>query len=146
MGKGVIRCSVQYPNGTDFVNKYRLGKGGYVQQVIDAEVIHFMTPYAPKKTGLMMDRAVSATVLGSGVVNIPGPYAHFQYVGYVRTTEDGRVFAKKGEAKPVLTKRELSHEGSNNPAAQKEWFEVMKRNHTKDILDEAKRAAKRGKP
>lgn len=149
MAKGVIRCSVQYPNGTDFVNKYHLGKGGYVQQTIDSDVLKFLQKYTPRRSAqgtTLMTSAYSHTTIGSGEINYPGPYAHFQYVGYVRTTEDGRVFARKDEAKPILTKRELSHEKSKNPNATKEWFETMKKNHTQDILESAKRAAKRGKP
>lgn len=50
-------------------------------------------------------------------------YAHFQYIGLVRTDESGRVFVGKHEKKPVLTKRKL-HYGKSGTTDH--WFEKVK--------------------
>lgn len=137
MSKPVLRCRVQFNGGTDFAKKFGLKPGGRVQQTIDRLAIKYCYPLVPVKEGILRDSVNSATKIGSGEINYPGPYAHFQYVGYVRTTEDGRVFAKKDESKPVLTNRPLDHSKSRNPNAKSKWFEEMKRSHAQDILEAA---------
>lgn len=62
----------------------------------------------------------------SGFVEWTAPYSHFQYVGFVRTDERGRVFVGKEEEKPVLTNRPLHY---GEPGATSEWFEVAKKNN-----------------
>ena len=89
----------------------------------------------------LMQSAYAATDLSGTEVVYPGPYAHFQYIGLVRTTEDGRVWANAGEEKPILTDRELVHSTDVNPLAGPYWFERMKADHLDDIIEEAKKVA-----
>lgn len=64
----------------------------------------------------------------SGFVEWTAPYSHFQYAGFVRTDENGRVFVGKDEKKPILTNRPL-HYGRSGTTS--EWFEVAKKNNLK---------------
>lgn len=62
----------------------------------------------------------------SGFVEWTAPYSHFQYAGFVRTDENGRVFVGKHEKKPILTNRPLNYGQSGTTS---EWFEVAKKNN-----------------
>lgn len=65
----------------------------------------------------------------SGFVEWTAPYSNFQYVGFVRTDENGRVFVGKDEKKPILHKdRPLTY---HEPGTTSEWFEVAKKNNLK---------------
>lgn len=65
----------------------------------------------------------------SGFVEWTAPYSHFQYVGFVRTDERGRVWVGKKEEKPILHKdRPLTY---HEPGTTSEWFEVDKKNNLK---------------
>lgn len=128
-------------NVADWLQKFNLEDGGLVQQAINAAVIRYDIPYVPADTGWLMQSAYAATDLSGTEVVYPGPYAHFQYIGLVRTTEDGRVWANAGEEKPILTDRELVHSTDVNPLAGPYWFERMKADHLDDIIEEAKKVA-----
>lgn len=59
------------------------------------------------------------------------PYAHYQYVGELYLTEDGRTYANKNERKyPTGTPLEQHTEGT---VAQ--WFERAKAEHEKKWID-----------
>ena len=55
------------------------------------------------------------------------PYAHYQYIGLVRTDSRGRTFVGSGEKKPILTGRPLKHNKSIHPKATSKWFEASKK-------------------
>lgn len=59
-----------------------------------------------------------------GEVVWTAPYSHFQYIGYVRTDENGRVWVGRHEEKPILTDRPLKYQ---EPGAEKEPFKAAKR-------------------
>lgn len=59
----------------------------------------------------------------SGFVEWTAPYSHFQYIGLVRTDENGRVWVRKHEEKPVLTDRVMKHHESGTTD---HWFEKSK--------------------
>ena len=83
-----------------------------------------------------------STVIGSGEINTPGPYAHYLYEGvlYVSPTT-GSAWAKKNEIK-VPTGKELTYAGA--PMRGKKWFERMKADHKEDILRAAQAMSNRG--
>ena len=126
--------------------RLHLEPGGAVQQAIDKAVMNYSQKFIPAGSASMplAKSCYRATVVGSGLVEWPGPYAHFQYVGYVRTTEDGRVFANKGESKPILTDRPLKYTNDVNALAGPEWIKPMKAAYMTQILDEAQAAMKGG--
>ena len=50
-------------------------KGGKVQKFIDSEVIRCMDSFVPFRSGTVKDSAILGTVIGSGRVKYPAPYA-----------------------------------------------------------------------
>ena len=95
---------------TNFILKnHGIQPGGPVQKVIDSETMRYMGPYMPRRqAGELEHMMVLSTVIGSGQIDIPGPYAHYLHEGilYVSPTT-GSCWAKKNEIK-VPTERELT--------------------------------------
>ena len=124
------------------LEKVGLNKGGRVQSTIDQTVIDYCTPYVPASPDRTLEfSAPIATELGSGLVIWDTPYARYQYYGWVMTDEAGRTWVGPGEKKPIITDRPLTYDKSQNPMAGSRWFERMKADRLKDILDEARRVA-----
>ena len=74
-----------------------LQKNGPVQKLVDSECMRYMSPYMPRRqAGELEHMMVMATVVGSGQIDIPGPYAHYLYEGvlYVSPTT-GSAWAKR---------------------------------------------------
>ncbi len=107
------------------------------QRKLDEDVLNDTTPYVPKgSTGHL--RGSGHIADGGGEVIWDGPYAHFQYVGYVRTDENGRVWVGKDEQKPILTNRPLQYQ---EPGAEREFFEAAKRDHLNEWLTDVRKEA-----
>jgi len=120
-----------------------LQPGGAVQKVIDSETMRYMGNYMPRRqAGELEHLMVMATVIGSGGINIPGPFAHYLHEGilYVSPTT-GSAWAKKNEVK-VPTGKELNYTGA--PMRGKKFFDRMKADHKEDILNAAQAQANRG--
>lgn len=134
--------------------RLHLEPGGEVQKAIDEAVLRYSAPFIPYDAGRLYKSGWDSTRPGSGIVIWSEKYAHFQYVGRVRTTEDGRVFARKHESKPVLTDRPLKYTrdkagadegipgGGIGRKATSEWIKPMKAAYMKNILDTAQKAMK----
>lgn len=120
-----------------------LGYGGAIQRYIDSECIRRMSPYTPMLSGVLDKSATLGTVIGSGEIHQDTPYSRFQYYGKVMTTEDGRVWARKNEAKPIVTNRDLVHNKSRHQNAGPRWFERMATAEREDILNGVQEVAKR---
>ena len=121
-----------------------LQEGGPVQKLIDSESMRYMGPYMPRRqAGELEHMMVLATVIGSGEIDIPGPFAHYLHEGilYVSPTT-GSAWAKKDEIK-VPTERELEYTGA--PMRGKKFFDRMKADHKDDILEGAQAVADRGR-
>lgn len=137
-------------DAAELLRKRNLEKGGLVQQVIDKTVIDYNLRYAPWESGTMAKSAYSATQIGSGRVVYMGPYAHYQYYGEVYGPnipvfdDDSdiptRYFSPPNQKKHP-TGRALQYSTDVNPLAGSFWFERMKADRMKDILQEAKNAA-----
>ncbi|MBU9745893.1 minor capsid protein [Lachnospiraceae bacterium ASD3451] len=120
----------------DLKRRHGLQPGGPVQKVIDNTVMRYMGDYMPRRqAGELEHMMVMATVIGSGSIDIPGPYAHYLHEGilYVSPTT-GSAWAKKNEIK-IPTDKELQYTGA--PMRGKKFFDRMKADHKQDILDEA---------
>lgn len=120
-----------------------LQPGGAVQKVVDSESMRYMSDYMPRRqAGELEHMMVMATVIGSGQIDIPGPYAHYLHEGilYVSPTT-GSSWAKKDEVK-VPTDKELTYAGA--PMRGKKFFDRMKADHKEDILQAAQAIADRG--
>lgn len=125
------------------LRNHGLQKNGPVQKVIDSETMRYMSAYMPRRqAGELEHMMVMATVIGSGEIHTPGPYAHYLHEGilYVSPTT-GSAWAKKNEIK-VPTSQELTYAGA--PMRGKKWFDRMKADHKDDILRAARVAADRG--
>lgn len=113
-----------------------LQPGGSVQKLVDGECMRYMGDYMPRRqAGELQHMMVMATVIGSGQIDIPGPYAHYLHEGilYVSPTT-GSAWAKKNEIK-IPTDQELTYAGA--PMRGKKFFDRMKADHKDDILQAA---------
>lgn len=113
-----------------------LQPGGSVQKLVDGECMRYMGDYMPRRqAGELEHMMVMATVIGSGQIDIPGPYAHYLHEGilYVSPTT-GSAWAKKNEIK-IPTDQELTYAGA--PVRGKKFFDRMKADHKDDILQAA---------
>lgn len=139
------------PRVNKLLEKFNLKSGGKVQQVIDKLIMDYDQDYCPWDTGLLAASPYSVTVIGSGEVIYPGPYAHYQYYGEVYGpniwNEDQHIknapspyFSPPGQKKHP-TGRELQYDTSTNALAGPYWFERMKADHVDDIVEEAQKAA-----
>lgn len=128
---------------TELLRSRGLQEGGPVQKVVDAETMRYMSDYMPRRqAGELEHLMVMATVVGSGQIDIPGPFAHYLHEGilYVSPTT-GSAWAKKDEIK-VPTDKELTYAGA--PMRGKKFFDRMKADHKEDILDAAQAQANKG--
>jgi hypothetical protein len=92
-----------------------------VQEYVDNEVLRKCDPYVPMDTGTLKKSGILGTVVGSGEVVYNAPYARKQY------------YTNKGN-------------GNHNKSGLRGsyWFERMKSDHKRDILDGAKNILKGG--
>lgn len=112
-----------------------------VQKFIDQEVIRLMDPYTPNLTGVLIKSSTTGTKIGSGEINQVAPYARYQYYGKLMVSSiTGSAWARHGEKK-VMTDIDLVHNKSRNSLAGPFWFERMKADHKKNILEGARKVA-----
>ena len=133
-------------NANDLLNRLGLQDGGPVQATIDKSVIDWCLRYVPWETGSLGKSAYGATVIGSGMVVYPGPYAHYMYYGEVYgpnipVFEDDSGVPTRWFSPPRRKKsptgRNLTYATDVNPLAGSFWFERMKADHLEDIKKEA---------
>lgn len=127
----------------EMLKRRGLQEGGPVQKLIDSECMRYMGPYLPRRqAGELEHMMVMSTVVGSGWIDIPGPYAHYLHEGilYVSPTT-GSAWAKKDEIK-VPTDKELTYAGA--PMRGKKFFDRMKADHKEDIRKAAQAMIDRG--
>lgn len=125
------------------IRNHGMQVGGPVQKLVDSECMRYMGDYMPRRqAGELEHLMVNATVIGSGQIDTPGPYAHYLHEGilYVSPTT-GSAWAKKNEIK-VPTDRTLTYAGA--PMRGKKWFDRMKADHKDDILLAAQAMVNRG--
>lgn len=107
------------------------------QEFVDSECIRLMKPYTPFRNGILEKSATLGTVIGSGEIHQNAPHARYQYYGMLMVSSiTGSAFASQGEKK-VLTDTPLEYDKSKHPQAGSFWFERMKADHKKDILQGA---------
>ena len=117
-----------------------LNNGGRVQKYVDSECIRLMKPYTPMLTSALIKSATISTKIGSGEVKQNTPYARYQYYGKLMVSRlTGSAYARQGESK-VLTNKNLNYR-KINPNAGSFWFERMKSDHKRAILNGAKKEA-----
>lgn len=140
-----VKLTIQQVN--DLIKAHGLEEYGRTQKVIDAEVIRFCEPYVPFDKGVLTASASTATKVGSGEVRYQTPYARYQYYGEVygpnipMTIGGEQTFRSKPGQKKSPTGRELQYNKEVHPLAGSFWFERMKADHKKDILEEARQVS-----
>ena len=110
------------------------------QVYLDNRVLMDSSAFTPKRTNVLRASGIRHTRLGSGTVCWSTPYAHYQYVGELYLTADGRSWANSGEKK-YPTGTELKY---HTPGTGKRWFETAKENHGKQWIDLVKREVGKG--
>lgn len=111
------------------------------QKVLNEDVLNDTTPYVPKGgTGYLSGSGYIPDPYGGEVI-WGANYAHFQYIGYVRTDENGRVWVERKKEKPILTNRPLHYQA---PGAEKEFFEAAKRDHLNKWIADVKKEVGKG--
>lgn len=106
-----------------------LARGGTAQKFIDSEVLRLSAPYVPFQTGALNRSGITGTDIGSGEVVYNTPYARYLYYGKLMV----------GPAPKRLTEIPLSYNGAPKRGAM--WFERMKTDHKREILDGAIKVA-----
>ncbi len=122
----------------NFQDKWE-GQYSRAQVFVDSEVLRLSAPYIPFQTSMLQKSGILGTVPGSGTVEWIAPYAKYLYYGHVMVSPTtGSPWAKKGERK-TLTDRPINYNGA--PKRGRLWFERMKVDHKKTILEGARKVA-----
>lgn len=116
----------------NFVDKWQ-GRYTDAQKFVDSEVLRLSSPYIPFESSMLEKSGILGTTIGSGEVVWNAPYARYLYYGQVMV----------GRAPKVLTARKLTYHGA--PMRGAFWFERMKKDKGKQILDKAALIAGGGK-
>lgn len=116
----------------NFTDKWQ-GRYSRAQMFVDSEVLRLSDPYIPMQSGMLKKSGILGTVIGSGEVVWNAPYARYLYYGKVMV----------GRAPKVLTAKNLTYHGA--PMRGAFWFERMKKDKGKQILDKAALIAGGGK-
>ncbi len=119
------------------------GKINNAQKFVDSECIRLMDKYTPMLSGMLIKSATLGSKIGSGEIHQIAPYARYQYYGKLMVSSLTGSAWSNGEKK-VLTEVDLKYSTSVHPLAGPFWFERMKRNHLKEILQGAQKYAERG--
>lgn len=152
-----MKLHVEIKDADTIIRNHGLQEGGPVQKLVDSKSMKYMSPYMPRRqAGELEHMMFMATVIGSGRIDIPGPYAHYLHegvvyvdpkyncAGWISNTPGpyyGQWFSRKGITK-VPTDRELQYTGA--PMRGKKWFDRMKADHKDDILQAAQAMINRG--
>lgn len=116
-----------------------LKPGGKVQKFIDSEVIRLCDPKVPFATGVLKHSAITASVIGQGMVVYATPYARYLYYGQVygpnipryEAGELAGFWSPPGKKKHP-TGRKLTYNGATERGDL--WFERMKAERGDDII------------
>lgn len=106
------------------LSNHGINTGGRVQRYIDSEVLRLSEQFVPKDTGELISSGIRNTKIGSGEVIYNTVYARRWY--YRNTTNSGE----------AVNFNEAPRRGSY-------WFERMKQQYLKHILNGATREAMR---
>lgn len=109
-----------------FSNKWN-NKYSNAQKFVDSEVLRLSDKYTPFQTGSLKKSGILGTDIGSGTVEWIAPYARYQYYGKVMV----------GRPPKKVTDKDLRYNGE--PQRGSYWFERMKIDHKKEIIEGANR-------
>ena len=107
------------------------------QNLLDARVRDDMMNYMPYRQGDLRNKT---QIIQPGLIETNTVYAHYQYMGELYLTEDGRSFADAGDHK-YPTGMPLHY---HTPGTSDHWFERAKEAHKNEWVDIVKREVGKG--
>ena len=110
------------------------------QKVLNMQVVADCDEYIPMQQGALRGSVNYPDGIYGGEIAWNTPYAHYQYMGELYLTEDGRSFAFRGERKyPTGLPLQQHH-----PGTEDHWFDRAKQAHCEQWIDLVKREVGKG--
>ena len=110
------------------------------QKVLNMQVVADCDEYIPMQQGALRGSGNYPDGIYGGEIAWNTPYAHYQYMGELYLTEDGRSFAFRGERKyPTGLPLQQHHPGTAD-----HWVERAKQAHCEQWIDLVKREVGKG--
>ena len=110
------------------------------QKALNMQVVADCDEYIPMQQGALRGSVNYPDGIYGGEIAWNTPYAHYQYMGELYLTEDGRSFAFRGERKyPTGLPLQQHH-----PGTEDHWFERAKQAHCEQWIDLVKREVGKG--
>ena len=110
------------------------------QKLLNMQIVADCDPYIPFQQGGLRESVRYPDGIYGGIIEFNAPYAHYQYMGELYLTEDGRSWASKGERKYPTDRPLVQHE----PGTTDHWFDAAKQAHGSQWLDLVRREAGKG--
>ena len=110
------------------------------QKALNMQVVADCDEYIPMQQGALRGSVHYPDGIYGGEIAWNTPYAHYQYMGELYLTEDGRSFAFRGERKyPTGLPLQQHHPGTAD-----HWFDRAKQAHCEQWIDLVKREVGKG--
>ena len=110
------------------------------QKALNMQVVADCDEYIPMQQGALRGSVNYPDGIYGGEIAWNTPYAHYQYMGELYLTEDGRSFAFRGERKyPTGLPLQQHH-----PGTEDHWFDRAKQAHCEQWIDLVKREVGKG--
>ena len=110
------------------------------QKALNMQVVADCDEYIPMQQGALRGSVNYPDGIYGGEIAWNTPYAHYQYMGELYLTEDGRSFAFRGERKcPTGLPLQQQHPGTAD-----HWFDRAKQTHCEQWIDLVKREVGKG--
>ena len=110
------------------------------QKALNMQVVADCDEYIPMQQGALRGSVNYPDGIYGGEIAWNTPYAHYQYMGELYLTEDGRSFAFRGERKyPTGLPLQQHHLGTAD-----HWFDRAKQSHCEQWIDLVKREVGKG--
>ena len=110
------------------------------QKALNMQVVADCDEYIPMQQGALRGSVNYPDGIYGGEIAWNTPYAHYQYMGELYLTEDGRSFAFRGERKyPTGLPLQQHHPGTAD-----HWFDRAKQAHCEQWIDLVKREVGKG--
>ena len=110
------------------------------QKALNMQVVSDCDEYIPMQQGALRGSVNYPDGIYGGEIAWNTPYAHYQYMGELYLTEDGRSFSFRGERKyPTGLPLQQHHPGTAD-----HWFDRAKQAHCEQWIDLVKREVGKG--
>ena len=110
------------------------------QKALNMQVVADCDEYIPMQQGALRGSVNYPDGIYGGEIAWNTPYAHYQYMGELYLTEDGRSFAFRGERKYQTGLPLQQH----HPGTADHWFDRAKQAHCEQWIDLVKREVGKG--